>query len=32
MCQEDTQVEFDFGSGLELFSAELCPLDLEKFQ
>ena len=29
MCQENTQVEFDFGR-VELFSAELCPLDLEK--
>ena len=29
MCQEDTQIEFDFGSG-RIISAELCPLDLKK--
>ena len=30
MCHEITQVEFEFGSG-RIISAELCPLDLEKF-
>ena len=32
MCQEDTQVEFEFGSGRIIFGRIMPQLDLEKFQ